>query len=86
MSMIDEIKTAFDGMIEENTWMDDETRSAALNKSSRMLRHIGFADWILNDTKLDEWYDGVRAYSILNSRDSCYSSWTSLLMILCCQS
>lgn len=32
----------------------------ALEKANNMIRLIGFADWVLDDDKLDEWYEKVR--------------------------
>ncbi|GMS85785.1 hypothetical protein PENTCL1PPCAC_7960, partial [Pristionchus entomophagus] len=57
LAMIDEITAAFNEMLAANTWMDEQTKKEALEKANQMIRLIGFADWVLDDEKLDEWYE-----------------------------
>ncbi|GMT15634.1 hypothetical protein PFISCL1PPCAC_6931, partial [Pristionchus fissidentatus] len=57
LAMIDEITTAFNEMLRENTWMDETTKKEALEKANNMIRLIGYADWVLDDDKLDAWYE-----------------------------
>ncbi|KAF8361762.1 nep-1 [Pristionchus pacificus] len=57
LAMIDEITAAFNEMLKENSWMDETTKKEALEKANNMIRLIGFADWVLDDDKLDEWYE-----------------------------
>ncbi|GMT15635.1 hypothetical protein PFISCL1PPCAC_6932 [Pristionchus fissidentatus] len=57
LAMIDDITTAFIEILRENTWMDEATKKEALKKADNMIRLIGYADWVLDDGKLDVWYE-----------------------------
>ncbi|GMR38022.1 hypothetical protein PMAYCL1PPCAC_08217, partial [Pristionchus mayeri] len=57
LAMIDEITAAFNEMLKDSTWMDEQTKKEALEKATNMIRLIGFADWVLDEDKLDEWYE-----------------------------
>ncbi|XP_060075613.1 neprilysin-like [Ylistrum balloti] len=54
--MIDGIQNAFGELLEELTWMDDDTKTLAREKAYYMQRKIGYDDFILNDTSLDARY------------------------------
>uniref|UniRef100_A0A158PCF4 Neprilysin-1 n=1 Tax=Angiostrongylus cantonensis TaxID=6313 RepID=A0A158PCF4_ANGCA len=57
--MINDLQDAFHNMVVENDWMDETTKVRALDKSRHMLRQIGYPDFILDDQKLDDYYDGL---------------------------
>ncbi|VDM75623.1 unnamed protein product [Strongylus vulgaris] len=59
LEMIDDLQEAFREILLTNDWMDERTRSTALDKANQMLRQIAYPDFILNDEKLDEHYDGL---------------------------
>ncbi|KAE9411789.1 hypothetical protein Angca_002929, partial [Angiostrongylus cantonensis] len=59
LQMINDLQDAFHNMVVENDWMDETTKVRALDKSRHMLRQIGYPDFILDDQKLDDYYDGV---------------------------
>ena len=40
--------------------MDDETKTRAVEKSNAISQMIGYPDFIVNVTKLDEYYANVR--------------------------
>lgn len=41
-------------------WMDQETRRQALTKLSRMIQKVGYPDYVNNETKILEDFEGVR--------------------------
>ncbi|XP_069117689.1 endothelin-converting enzyme homolog isoform X2 [Argopecten irradians] len=54
--MIDEVKAAFKNNLPNLSWMDKETRAAAEDKANAVINMIGFPDYILNVSKLNEEY------------------------------
>ncbi|KAK2588944.1 hypothetical protein KPH14_001799 [Odynerus spinipes] len=54
--MIEEIRRAFTKNLRKLEWMDDETRKAAEEKANAITDMIGFPDFILNPSDLDERY------------------------------
>lgn len=54
--MILEIKKAFINNLKTLSWMDNHTRLLAEEKANAITDMIGFPDFILNPTKLDEKY------------------------------
>eukprot|EP00106_Octopus_bimaculoides_P022840 XP_014790282.1 PREDICTED: endothelin-converting enzyme 2-like [Octopus bimaculoides] len=56
-SMVDDIKKAFEKNLPYLSWMDEETRKAAIDKANAIVDKIGFPPNILNDTKLDKIYE-----------------------------
>ncbi|CAD5115683.1 DgyrCDS4635 [Dimorphilus gyrociliatus] len=57
--MISDIREAFNEILEENDWMDEETKKVAEEKANAMKERIGYPDFILNSTKLDEFYSRI---------------------------
>ncbi|GAB1602197.1 endothelin-converting enzyme homolog isoform X2 [Argonauta hians] len=55
--MVDDIKKAFEKNLPYLSWMDDETRKAAIDKANGVVDKIGFPPNILNNTKLDKIYE-----------------------------
>jgi predicted metalloendopeptidase len=46
------IREAFNELLVENHWMDEETRDVARDKANAMNERIGYPDYILNDSAL----------------------------------
>ena len=59
LEMIHEIRYAFNELLEENQWMDAETRLVAEDKANSMNERIGYPEYITNNTRLEEEYDKV---------------------------
>jgi len=49
----------FDCLTDEQEWMDDTTKERALDKAKKMTDKYGFPNYILNDTRIYEEYDGL---------------------------
>ena len=59
LEMIHDIREAFNELLEENDWMDMETRSVAEDKANGMTERIGYPEYITNKTRLEEEYNKV---------------------------
>lgn len=59
MTMINNIRIAFDDLVREITWMDVGTKCSTLEKSHAMKSFVGFPEWILKKGKLDEYYESL---------------------------
>lgn len=57
--MVADIRTEFQDILKSVDWMDDETKQNALDKAKSMATHIAYPDELLDDNKLEEFYDGV---------------------------
>lgn len=54
--MVNSIKSEFKKMLEENSWMDANTKEKALEKAKKMKQAVGFADEYMDDSKIEEYY------------------------------
>lgn len=48
LEMIHSIREAFNELLDENDWMDDETRAVAKEKANSMNERIGYPDILTN--------------------------------------
>lgn len=55
-SVAKEIHGEFIETLRRVSWLDDESRTAAIEKANAMKFHIGYPDALANDTILDEYY------------------------------
>lgn len=55
-TMVDNIMIAFKEMIEEIEWMDSETKINARDKANTIASQMAYADELLDDSKLVEYY------------------------------
>uniref|UniRef100_A0A915EDN2 Uncharacterized protein n=1 Tax=Ditylenchus dipsaci TaxID=166011 RepID=A0A915EDN2_9BILA len=65
--MIDQVISAFQGMLGQLDWMTESTRVGAYNKLNNMVRNIAYPDFIVDDDKLDAYYAGLNLSSSQNS-------------------
>lgn len=59
LKMIHSIREAFNELLDENIWMDDETRSVAKEKANSINERIGYPDILTNTTELEKEYANV---------------------------
>ncbi|KAF7992746.1 hypothetical protein HCN44_005090 [Aphidius gifuensis] len=64
LEMIHTIREAFNELLVENDWMDDETRDVAKNKANSMNERIGYPDFLNNPDELN------KEYSMLNMTEN----------------
>ncbi|KHJ47677.1 peptidase family M13 [Trichuris suis] len=62
VALIDHIRLAFTELVKKLDWMDDETKSIAIEKAQEMINHIGYPEFINNKTLLDHYYEGLLLY------------------------
>lgn len=60
LEMIHDIREAFNELLKENEWMDDETRLVAEEKANSMNERIGYPEYITDTYNLEEEYKNVR--------------------------
>ncbi|XP_034671891.1 neprilysin-1 isoform X2 [Drosophila subobscura] len=56
LEMIHTIRAAFNELLAENDWMDDETRAVAKEKADSMNERIGYPEVLTNATELEQEY------------------------------
>lgn len=77
--MVADIRKEFVDILKNVDWMDEKTRQNALEKAQSMSTHIAYPDELLDNKKLEEFFDGVNEHKILfvtiyiNSDDIFYS-------------
>lgn len=59
LEMVNGIRKEFEKILKQVPWMDEETRAAALNKVHAMSTHIGYPDEIMNNQKIEEYYENL---------------------------
>jgi len=59
LEMIHTIRAAFNELLAENDWMDDETRAVAKEKADSMNERIGYPELLTNATELEQEYVNV---------------------------
>lgn len=60
--MIHTIREAFNDLLSENHWMDDETRAVAKEKANAMNERIGYPSIVTDKAKLIEEYVKVSKF------------------------
>jgi membrane metallo-endopeptidase-like protein 1 len=58
--MIRTLREAFNELLAENHWMDDETRAVAKNKADSMNERIGYPEFLKDPDELSNEYVMVR--------------------------
>ncbi|XP_015116946.1 neprilysin-2 isoform X2 [Diachasma alloeum] len=59
IEMVEDIRKQFNQILQKVDWMDDETRKSALEKAASMTSHIAYPDELLDDRKLEEFYQDL---------------------------
>ncbi|XP_017759283.1 PREDICTED: membrane metallo-endopeptidase-like 1 isoform X2 [Eufriesea mexicana] len=57
VEMVADIRKEFTKILQKVDWMDEETRKSALNKAASMASHIAYPDELLDNNKLEEFYE-----------------------------
>ena len=60
--MIHTLREAFSELLEENEWMDDETRAVAREKANAMNEKIGYPDMLTQPQQLAMEYENVSSH------------------------
>ncbi|CAH0686418.1 unnamed protein product [Spodoptera exigua] len=59
ITMIDELKDSLAHLVGQARWMDDNTKIATYQKIIEMKSLVGFPDWLLEEGRLEEYYEGI---------------------------
>ena len=56
--MVSHVKQSFEDILQPNktSWLDEPTRAGAIEKLKAMKVKVAFADWMFDDTQLDDQY------------------------------
>lgn len=57
--MIHNIRAAFNELIDENDWMDNETKHVAKEKANAMNERIGYSETLTNPVEVSKEYEKV---------------------------
>ncbi|XP_034935732.1 neprilysin-2-like isoform X2 [Chelonus insularis] len=57
LEMVSDIRSQFNKILQTVDWMDEETRKSALDKAASMTTHIAYPDELLDDSKLEKFYE-----------------------------
>ena len=57
--MIHNIRQAFNEILDENDWMDEETKIAAKEKANAMSERIGYSEILTNPVEVSKEYENV---------------------------
>ena len=57
--MVENVREEFKKMLDELSWMDDATKVRAQKKADQITPHIGYANEILDDNLINEFYKGL---------------------------
>ena len=78
--MIQHLKEAFNSMVDEASWIDQDTRIVVKEKAAAMNHLIAYPDWIMDHQLLDEYYDGVSTIyrliiKLIDIKSTYFHSW-----------
>jgi len=59
-SMVSDILTAFYELVDDNPWLDEETRTLAKEKAKSIKQYVGYPDFLVNNTELDRYFGKVQ--------------------------
>lgn len=59
LEIVADIREEFFNTLKRANWMDDVTKSKALEKAKLMTYYVAYADELFDDVKLEDYYSGV---------------------------
>lgn len=59
VEIVENIQAEFVNMLQKVTWMDETTKSAAIEKARKLVAHIAYPEELTNNTKLEEYYSSL---------------------------
>lgn len=63
LKMMSFVKAGFRNFLMKNTWMSNATKTAAIEKLDKIEDIIGYPDWMLNDTIMNDLYQFVPPFN-----------------------
>lgn len=77
MQLVQDLRVATQELLDENNWVDEETKRLVAEKMEAMSVLAGFQEWISNVSTLDLFYDKVRV------ADAVFAVAMQLLSLYC---
>lgn len=59
IDLVDNIRSEFVNILQEVSWMDEETRKEAIKKAESLTTHIGYPNELADNNKLEEYYNDL---------------------------
>ena len=59
VEIVENIRSSFIDMLHKVTWMDEQTKNAAIDKATKLTAHIAYPKELTNNTKLEEYYSSL---------------------------
>ncbi|CAL4099551.1 unnamed protein product, partial [Meganyctiphanes norvegica] len=77
--MVEDIRSAFEDILDVNEWMDEETKPKAVEKAEAISKFIAYPDWYGNNSALEHFYAGLDGISEIDhfNNEMVLRSWTS---------
>ncbi|EYC39773.1 hypothetical protein Y032_0641g1028, partial [Ancylostoma ceylanicum] len=75
--MMQNVIHSFQGMLDSLDWMTQETKVKAYEKTMDIVQNIAFPDWIMDNQKIDSYYQGLYFNS---AQENYYDMWTKLIV------
>ena len=57
--MVEDIRSAFDSLLDTNDWLAEEDRVLAKEKLANIEKYVAYPDWIDDDAQLNAAFAGV---------------------------
>lgn len=59
IGIVENIRSSFTEMLTQIDWMDDITKTSAIDKANALVTHIAYPNELVDNTKLEEFYKGL---------------------------
>jgi len=74
MQLVEDLRVPTQELLDENDWIDEETKRLVMEKTDAMVVLAGFPEWNSNVSALDQYYDKVASsFPFLGNDHSCSS-------------
>jgi predicted metalloendopeptidase len=72
--LVNDLRLSAQELLDENDWVDEETKRLVAEKLEAMSMSVGFPEWVCNTSSLDHFYDEVRVADVASGRSVCNCS------------
>lgn len=81
--LVQDLRVGTQELLDESTWVDEETKRLVVEKTEAMSVLAGFPEWVSNVSTLDDFYGKVRVADVSSGRSvsSCYVTIVHLLYV-----
>jgi len=82
--LVKDLRVSTKELLDENNWVDEETKRLVTEKLEDMSMLPGFPEWVSNVSSLDLFYDKVRVADVASGLSVCSCSVIAVFL-LCAQ-